>query len=424
MASILNNADAEALLLDIRTAGAAAGQVIDDGDGAFLLFPTSVVTACARGGQLVFPLQAEAEPGTVVRTDGTSEVCGTVAGVSVSGAFSWTLGDERPAQAPVVAPARYGFRRRGRDVAAPAWASQLPGSRCLAAVTPLSLDRHRCRLLRQGRLAEYWLLKLTERVVRQVCRGPMRRAIDHRPPVDVDDVVQRGMQVVSRLLPLYASSQRPPCSWLGMLRLDGRRDMHREISRLDWLPPEAAVVVALAAAAGVGPGSGPSATLAALTDAVERAGRRLPRVGPRQVHAALTAPPITPLEQLPAAYLDATVPRVELEVDGVEEQPGRVAAEVARLVSDDPALVALARQGDDVALGRVGAKVLAALGRGRESAAATRRRCWADFHDTGRLFDTDGGRQGLLPATAMSLAAIDEALRHAAGLAGRPATTW
>lgn len=55
MASILNNGDAEALLLDIRTAGAAAGEDINGRNGAFLHFPTSIVTADPEAASWSFP---------------------------------------------------------------------------------------------------------------------------------------------------------------------------------------------------------------------------------------------------------------------------------------------------------------------------------------------------------------------------------
>jgi hypothetical protein len=412
MPSILRNDDAEALILDIRAARHAATQRIGAEPGAFALFPTAVVTSGPSGGQLVFPISSDAEPGMLVHGDGTATVSGTVGGVRVTGEFSWIVGEQ-----PDPPPARYRFQRRGRDQGPPPWADQLPSSQRLAAQPPSVLLRQQRRMLRQGRTAEHWLLTLTERVVRHSCRGPIHRAIQYRPPVDVDDVVQRGMQAACRLLPIYASKDRPPCSWLGMLRLDGRRDMHREVSRLDWLPADGAAVVALADACGVSLSADPSATLTALSDAAARLGRPLPRIGASQVQSALQAPALVSLDSLPGGPIDLPDPRTTSGFPLVDGEAGWTTAAVARLVTDDPELIGLAVHGDWRALRKVGDQVLGALSHEREGHRVTRQRCWEEFQRSGRLFATRAGVEQFGAATSgESLAAIDESLRRAIGL--------
>ncbi|HSS08838.1 MAG TPA: hypothetical protein VLL25_03075, partial [Acidimicrobiales bacterium] len=208
MGTILNNRDAEALLLDIRTASSAGAAPIDGPAGAFLRFPTSVVVDRPGRGQLVFPTHTDVEPGTLCHDDGTATLKATVDGFDVRGSFSWVVGRGDSGARP--GRARYCFRRRGREVLPPVWANQLPTSSRLWAEPAAWLVRERCRLTRRGRHAEYWLLRLSERVFRNYCRGPVRRAIAVRPHVDEDDVVQRGLQAATRLLPVYASAARPP----------------------------------------------------------------------------------------------------------------------------------------------------------------------------------------------------------------------
>jgi hypothetical protein len=237
--------------------------------------------------------------------------------------------------------------------------------------------------------------------------------------VEVDDVVQRGLQVASRLLPVYASPKRPPCSWLGALRLDGRRDMHREVSRLDWLPADAAAAVTLAGACGVTRKEDPSATLAELTAAADRLGRSMPRIAAAPLDAALQAPAL--LEQQVAASATVAGPEVD-GLDALSHHQGRqVVATVARLVTDDTELIESAADGDPRALGRIGDRVVNRLSGTRESRQVARCRCWEEFQSTGRLFATAAGRKGF--GTAIdpgSLAAIDECLRRAAGLRSVP----
>lgn len=401
MPSILRNDDAEALILDIRTARTAATQDIGSQAGAFLVFPTSVVTPGPASGQLVFPLRCDTEPGTVVAGSGRVAVAATVGGVAVQGEFSWAI-EGRPR------PASYQFRRRGREVTVPPWAGQLPASRDLAAKERVGLTREQSRLRRQGRNAEHWLLTLTERVVRQSCRGPLHRALRYRP-IEVDDVVQRSLQAACRLLPVYASKDRPPCSWLGMLRLDGRRDLHREVTRLDWLPAEAVAALSLADAYGIDRHRDPAAAWSALVNATERRGRGLPRIAPSQFEAAMRAPAL--LAQ--AAMAAATLPEPDLDGGDV----GQVAGTVARLVTADPHLIALARAGDPKAIKRVGDQVVRRLSPTRQRSVL-----WDEFQRSGQLFATPIGRRRFAAvADPGTLAAIDKCLQRAAGI--RPIAT-
>jgi hypothetical protein len=355
MGAILNNRDAEALILDIRTAKTAGAAPIDGRPGAFLVFPTSVVVDRPGRGQLVFPTHTDIEPGTLCRHNGTATLSANVDGVDVYGSFSWTLNHDENALRP--ARARYCFRRRGREASPPLWANQLPMSSRLWPEPPTLLLRQRYRLLRQGRHAEYWLLRLSERVFRDYCRGPVRRAIAVRPHVDEDDVVQRGLQAATRLLPVYASAARPPCSWVRMLQLDGRRDMHREIARLDWR------------ADGLG---------------------SLSSIAPHDPALAVPDP----------------------ELDAVGEQRGVAASRIATLLGREPTLVALAFLGDAGAIREVGDHLVAAIHKPGETLSATRRRCREEFRSTGRLL---GGAPGDV-TDRQRLAALDEALRAAVDL--------
>ncbi len=411
MPVILRNDDAEALILDIRACRNAEAQPIDGRSGAILIFPTSVVIR-ARAGHLVFPLSSAVEPGTLVTDAGSAHVAGVVAGISVSGFFHWTVGDD------VAPPASYRFRRRGRDLMAPPWATQLPSSQQLPRLAPATLARHQDRLRRHGRNAEHWLLALTEQVIRRSCRAPARQAIRYRPQMDVDDVVQRGLQTAGRLLPVYASKDRPPCSWLGMLRLDGRRDMTREITRLDWLPADAMAALTLDETGDTDSGADPEATMAALSEAAELLGRAMPRLGPAQLGAALRAPSLLAYEQSAAAAVAG--PEALVGHDGPVGGPG-VTATVARLVSDDEQLIGSAAAGDPGAIRRVGDQVVRRLSERAETPSLARRRCWEEFQQSGHLF---GGPTGLARfgprADPDSLAAVDECLRRAAGVLRAP----
>ncbi|HSS10576.1 MAG TPA: hypothetical protein VLL25_11860 [Acidimicrobiales bacterium] len=356
MGTILNNRDAEALLLDIRTASSAGGAPIDGPQGAFLRFPTSVVVDRPGRGQLVFPTHTDVEPGTLCHDDGTATLKATVDGFDVRGSFSWVVGRGDSAQRP--ARACYCFRRRGREVSPPAWANQLPTSSRLWAEPVAWLVRERCRLTRRGRHAEYWLLRLSERVFRNYCRGPVRRAIAVRPHVDEDDVVQRGLQAATRLLPVYASAARPPSSWVRMLQLDGKRDMHREITRLDWRADD----------------------LGSLS----------------------SIKPYDPALAVPDPQLDA-----------VDEQRGVAVRSIASLLGRRPAVAALASLGDAGAIRELSDTLVATIQQPGETRRATRRRSQEEFRSTGRLLSCGVVSGG---ADRQQLAALDEALQTAVGL--------
>lgn len=403
MGAILRNDDAEALILDIRTGRTAASQVIGGDEGAFLVFPTSVVTPGAASGHLVFPLRCAVDTGALVTGPGTAAVTANVAGVAVTGTFSWSLGDARP---PATS---YCFRRRGREIAAPAWAMQLPASRALAARPSATLAREQSRLRRQGHNAEHWLLALTAQLVRHSCRAPIHRALRYRPSTDVDDLVQRSLQAASRLLPLYASQNRPPCSWLGMLRLDGRRDLHREVTHLDWLPPDAVAAIAIAEACGIDLDGDSTATTRAIADAATLLRRPVPRIGPGQLRATIRAPGLI----AHAAVVAATVPGPEDDDSDI----GGVAETVARLVTTDAALIALARAGDPGALKRVGDQVIRTLSSSGRATRFAREKAWEEFRQSGQLFTSATGQQRFGEVAGPgALSAIDECLRRAAGI--------
>ena len=401
MRAILRNDDAEALLLDIRTGRHAARQVVGETSGTFLAFATTVVLPGAASGHLVFPLGCDIEPGTLVTGAGTAQVSGLVAGVKVTGTFSWSVDGAAPA------PASYRFRRRGRELGAPAWAIQLPVSQPLFAKGPAALVRLQARLRRRANTAEHFLLSLSEQQVRQSCGMPIQRALRYRPPIDVDDLVQRSLQAAARLLPVYASADRPPCSWLGMLRLDGRRDLHRELTRLDWLPADAVAALALADACGIDRNGDPAAIWNAVVAASDRLGLPPLHSGPAQLGAALRAPGEVARAAAAAAILAGP------EAD--DDESGPVAASVARLVTSDAALITRAGEGDPGALKQVGDKVVRGLNVSRLSLRVARDGIWEEFRQTGRLFTTATGQQRFgTVADAATLGAIDECLRRAA----------
>jgi hypothetical protein len=244
--------------------------------------------------------------------------------------------------------------------------------------------------------------------MRQFCRGGIGRALRYRPVVDVDDLVQRSLQTAARLLPLYTSPARPPCSWLGMLHLDGRRDLQRELSQLDWLPADVAAAVALAEACGIERRRDPSATLAAVLDAAERLDQALPRVGAGPLDAALRAPALLEYEALASATVAGP--------DAVDHDAGQTAAGVARLVTDDAALIDQVVTGDPSALRRVGDQVVRRLGDRQADPGLVRRRCWEQFQRSGQLLASPTGRQRFA-AAGESLTALDLGLQRAAGVA-------
>ena len=331
MGAILSNREAEALILEVRTARTAASEAIPSGPGAFLVFPTSVVVDRGGGGQLVFPTHTGIEPGTLCLRDGTATLRAHVDGVEVSGSFSWLLGTARHGMRP--APARYRFREGGREVSPPCWATQLPGSCRLWPDSGPALTRQQAGLLHRGRRAESGLLSQSERVFRRYCRGPVRRALAGRACVDEDDVVQRGVLTATRLLPLYASPRRPPSSWVRMLRYDGLRDLHREVTRLDWRGEELRSLSAIR--------------------------------------------PWDPLLAVPDPALDAA-----------EGHAGAATAEIAEWLGYGEGLITLARLGDPGAIREVSDQVVASIRRPGETRRATRRRCRDEFCSTGRLFGT------------------------------------
>jgi hypothetical protein len=399
--SILSNDYAEASILAIRAARVAQSQHLAERVGAFLVFPTSIVNPGPRGGQLVFPLCCDTEPGTVVTGPGRARVAGKVAGVTVDGTFSWTLGAEPPVAAC------YRFTRQGLDVPAPPWVAQLPASQALAADDPAALARRRSQLRRGGRDAEHRLLNLTEQVLRRSCRGPISRALRYRPVIDIDDLVQRSLQTAARLLPVYASDQRPPCSWLGMLRLDARRDLLRELSRLDPLPANMTAALALADACGIDLRGDPAGRWPDVVDVARRLGRPVPRVTGSQLVAAVRAP---------AFAAKAAAALGTLAGPDIDDETG-LAAAVARLVADDPTspnLAALAAAGDPRALRQIGERVVRGLNPNLGSLHAARRELWSEFQQTGRLFSTPAGKQRYGDrADPDTLQAIDAAIQGA-----------
>ncbi len=391
MTSTLTNDDAERLLLDIRVGRNAALGLAGEQTGAFLVFPTSVVVAVPGRGQNVFPLRTAIEPGTLWREGGSCAISGRVDGIAVVGRFWWAV--DGPGHPSPLMAASYRFVRSGNQVGRPEWADQLPGSQRLHGLRPATLQRQRIRLIGKARGAEHELLARTAKVLEHCCRGPLRRAITLRPTIEVADVVQRGMQVAGRLLPVYSSAARPPCSWLGMIQLDGRRDLHRAVTQLDWLPRDLAEVLARIDAAGIAAGQDPTLTLAAIVEAAVDHHQPVPRATPRQIEAALATPQLVPLDSLSSARSPADDARwaSDAALDALDQQRGAVMARIGRLVEVEPALVVLAALGDDQAINRIGERVIAALRRPGETRATTRQRCRHEFHLAGRLFASAEG---------------------------------
>jgi hypothetical protein len=419
--TILSNTDAEALILDVRAGRWADAAVVDGGSGAFIVFPTVVIVERPGRGQLVFPIHVSVEPGSLCRGDGEASVEATVDGIDVRGAFTWTF-SEHPGAA-MGRPAGYRFRSNGGPVRRPPWAHQLPGSMVLPRRAPAQLLHDQTRIVRQGRWAEHWLLVLSQRVMEACCRGPLGRALAAHPLVQDADVVQRGLQAAHRLLAVYASPDRPPRSWVGMIRLDARRDMFRGVSQLDWLPREMSEAVDRARWAGISLHADAAVTLAALIDASIDAGLPLPRLSPRQVRSALSAPELVSFEAPLGAWRgwqpqEGGICGPDPALDAVDDQPGRAAAAVAALVASDRETVARAFLGDPTALKTVADRVLLTLRRPGEGVTATRRRCRDRFLATGELLATTGRRDGFPGQAAGDLSALDAALWSALGRDG------
>jgi hypothetical protein len=417
MGAILNNEDAEALILDIRIGRHAEAVTLDGGSGSFILFPTVVIIDRPGRGQLVFPLHTSVEPGALCRHAGAAAVSAVVDGVAVEGQFRWTVTDG-PGEVGVT-PSTYHFLVDGRSVPTPSWACQLPRSTALRRRNGAQLLRDRERLVRQGHLAEHWLMVLSQRVMEASCRGPLRRVLATHRLVQEEDVVQRGLQVAARLLNIYASPKRPPSSWVGMIQLDAKRDMHREVSQLEWLPQELAEVVDRARVAGISLDDDPTVTLAALIEASIDAGQPLPRVSAERVRTALSAPNIVTLdapagENWPA--LLSTVGALDPALEAADDHRGEAAAALARLIVDDQATIVRAFLGEPAAIRSVADRLIATLRQPGEGAVATRRRCRDLFWTTGQLLSAQAATGRFPDAAAGDLAAIDAALRAAVGL--------
>jgi hypothetical protein len=419
MGAILNNQDAEALILDIRAGRHAERVVLDGRSGSFIVFPTVVIIDRVGRGQLVFPIHTAVEPGALCRQAGAASVSAVVDGVEVDGEFRWVITDE-----PVrddVSPSTYHFQVDGRSVPAPSWAQQLPRSTVLPRRSGAQLLRDRERLVRQGHVAEHWLMVLSQRVMEACCRGPLHRVLLTHPRVREEDVVQRGLHVAARLLSVYASEKRPPSSWVGMIQLDAKRDMHREVSQLEWLPRELAEVVDRARVAGITLDNDPTLTLAALIEASIEAGQPLPRVNARRLQIALSAPNIVMLDGplVPGwdwSSMESVIGEPDPAFDAVEEHRGEAAAAVASLVVDDQDTVVRAFLGDPAAIKTVADRLIATLRTPGEGLLATRRRCRDQFRTTGRLLSADAVRARFPDIATGDLAAVDAALRAAIGL--------
>jgi len=202
-----------------------------------------------------------------------------------------------------------------------------------------------------------------------------------------------------------------------MLALDAKRDMGREIGRLDWLPQELGDVLTRARAAGIALNQDPSVALGLLVESADSADLPAPRVSVRQAQRALSAPHLVPLDILNVTDLDLPDRDVIGEIEVPGRAPGVIAAAVARLVCRQPELTALAFLGEPLALVKVGQAVIDAVRQAGESERAARRRCRCEFMSSGRLFTTDAGYARFGAAAEPGrLAAIDAALGAAVGL--------
>jgi hypothetical protein len=206
-----------------------------------------------------------------------------------------------------------------------------------------------------------------------------------------------------------------------MIQLDAKRDMHREVSQLDWLPRELSEVVDRARVAGIVLDDDPTVTLAALIDASLEAGQPMPRVSPGQVQSALSSPELVTLDAPLGAWhgwqpQDGGVGRPDPAFDAVEDRQGEAAAAIASFVVDDQETVLRAFLGDPVALKIVADRVVGALRRPGEALSATRCRCREQFRATGNLLSAEGASGRFPDIPAQDLASLDAALRAAIGL--------
>jgi len=234
------------------------------------------------------------------------------------------------------------------------------------------------------------------------------------------------MQVAGRLLPLYSSVARPPCSWIGMIQLDGRRDLYRAVTQLDWLPRDLAEVLGrLETAVGVAPSDDPSEVLAAMIDAAVSHHQPVPRASLRQVEAALSAPRLVPVDTTGAdaatsAAFQRRLSKADPALESGDDQPGRLTAAVGRLIGADAGVVARASLGDHAAIAEIGHGVIAALRQPGETSTRARQRCKREFDSAGRLFASGDGLACFGDrAPAPDLVQLDADLVE---LARRPAT--
>jgi hypothetical protein len=201
-----------------------------------------------------------------------------------------------------------------------------------------------------------------------------------------------------------------------MIQLDGRRDLHRAVTQLDWLPRDLVEVIGRIETADIAPNRDPTVTLASIIEAAVEHHRPVPRATPQQVATALATPRLVSLETVAVGGHEA-LSRPDRGLAAADDERGAVAATVARLVLADPGLAVRAWLGDDGVIDRIGDRVIAVLRRPGETKTATRQRCRQEFHAGGKLFSSAAGLQHFgRNAPAGHLADIDATL---AALAGR-----
>jgi hypothetical protein len=144
-----------------------------------------------------------------------------------------------------------------------------------------------------------------------------------------------------------------------MLRFDGLRDLHREVTRLDWRRQELTSLSAIR--------------------------------------------PWDPLLAVPDPALDAA-----------EGHAGTATRAIAEWLGSEPGLVFLAGLGDPGAIREVSERFVATVRRPGETGRATRRRCRDEFRSTGRLLAAAGGDAEPVAAS------LDRALCASVGLEPGP----